>query len=114
MGRLPVLFAALTALAACSEDTPAGSPADSEIRKAIAHFYTAPAGPLSQFDLNYMKRALIVSTGRCKMLDSDYVCPVTFERPGNAGRAMRFVWMTKNTEGWAVIGISSDIPPNPT
>jgi hypothetical protein len=109
MTRFPILIAFL-ALAACGEANPPGSPADADIRKAILRFYAKPGGPLSQFDPNYMKYHQIVSTGRCQAMDSDFVCPVTFERTGE-GQVKRFVWMTKETEGWTAVGVTAEIPP---
>ena len=107
-----VLLFCVFAIAACSESSPPGSPADADIRKAILRFYAAPGGPLSQFDPNYMKYHAIVSTGRCEAQDPDFVCPVTFERPGE-GKVKRFVWMTRDAERWAVIGVQADMPPEP-
>ena len=110
MGWVPVFLAAFIALAACGEASAPGSPAEADIRKAILHFYASTtAGPLSGTDPNNMRHAAIVSTGRCKVLDADFICPVVFDRPGE-GRAQRYVWMTKSTEDWEMVVITSEPP----
>jgi hypothetical protein len=112
MGRFPFVLAAFIALAACGEASAPGSPTDAEIRRAVLRFYAAPRGVLAQFDPNNMKYHQIVSTGGCQAIDSGFVCRVTFEREGE-GKAMRFVWMTKEAEGWSVDIVTAEIPPDP-
>jgi hypothetical protein len=108
MARLSFVLA-LTALAACSEASVPGGPADADIRKAILRFYAAPGGPLSQYDPNNMKYHAVVSTGRCETMDPGFVCLVTFERSGE-GKARRFVWLTRTPEGWKAEAVTAGIP----
>lgn len=95
------------ALAACEEPL-VGGPAESDVRSALADYFetVVGAGPLAEWNPQNFKDSRIVSLGRCEALGSDYLCPVTFERPRGAGRAKRFVWMSQEPEGWTVTVIS--------
>ena len=101
------IFLALWSLAACSDDDlAAGGPAEADVRAGVVHYYAGARGPLDQFNPENFKFARVVKVERCEALGSDYICPVTFERPHGAGQARRFAWMSQNPEGWAVNVIS--------
>jgi len=102
-----LLILTALALAACAEPA-VGGPTESDVRSGLADYFenVVGAGPLAQRNPQNFKDSRIVSLGRCEALGSDYMCPVTFERPHGAGRAKRFVWMSKQPEGWTVTVIS--------
>jgi hypothetical protein len=102
-----LLIIAAFALAACEEPV-VGGPTESDVHAGLADYFqnVVGAGPLSQWNPQNFKDSRIVSLGRCEALGSDYLCPVTFERPRGAGQAKRFVWMSKEPGGWTVTVIS--------
>jgi hypothetical protein len=111
--RVLAIIAAILTLAACSEPTAPGSPADADIRKAILRYYaTAPGNTISRWDPNNMRYAAILATGRCKALNEDFFCQAWFDHP-DQGRVQRRVWMAKEAGDWKMILILADMPPEP-
>jgi hypothetical protein len=105
-----ILLLAILALAACNDDDLAvpGSPAEAEVRAAVADYFSHVSRSSILQDPDNLKGARLTKVSRCEALGSDFMCPVSFQRPHQPGELKRFVWLSQQSDGWIATAISSD------